>query len=172
MWTLEKAHRIGELSAAIAVVLSLLFLGYELQQNNRRQVQATTQTLVSQYTSMLALVATNTELNCAFSSGIRSFSSLSGIEALKFAAFMNAQFRFREDLYFQYLDGAVESEIWGGFDANTRDMSSWPGVQQWFAFRRHWYSERFQAYIDDMMGPPAELVPYDDPVCSADDPSA
>ena len=171
MWTLKKAHRIGELSAAIAVVLSLLFLGYELRQNNRRQIQATTQTLVSQYTSMLTLLAENTELTCAFSNGIRDYSGLSGIEALKFSAFMNSQFRFREDLYFQFLDGAVEPEIWNGFDANTREMARWPGVQQWFTFRRSWYSERFQSYIDDLIGPPAELVPLHDPACSADDQS-
>ncbi len=33
MWNLDKIHKVGELIAAAAVVVSLLFVGYEVQQN-------------------------------------------------------------------------------------------------------------------------------------------
>lgn len=168
MWTLGKAHQAGELVAAIAVVLSLLFVGYELQQNNRRQVQATTQELVNAYTDIGTLMSQHADLRCAYAKGIRDFSSLSGTEALAFSAYLVSLWRLREDLYFQYLDGSVNPEIWSGFEAATREVMQYPGFQQWFEFRRHWFSERFQAYIDGMMGPPADVVPFDDPACSVD----
>jgi hypothetical protein len=66
VWTLETAYRVGELAAAAAVVLSLLFVGYEIKQNNRRQVQATTQALVSQYTDKVSLLAQDAELACLY----------------------------------------------------------------------------------------------------------
>ena len=45
MWNLDKIHKVGELLAAIAVVLSLLFVGYEIQQNNETQKRLTTRSL-------------------------------------------------------------------------------------------------------------------------------
>ena len=39
---LDMIHKVGELTAAIAVVLSLLFVGYEVQQNSLAQKQSST----------------------------------------------------------------------------------------------------------------------------------
>ena len=46
MWNLHNIHKIGELVAAIAVVISLLFVGFEVQQNNKIQKQIATRSLV------------------------------------------------------------------------------------------------------------------------------
>ncbi len=44
MWNLDSIHKIGELVAAVAVVISLLFAGLEVQQTikfrNNRQPEA------------------------------------------------------------------------------------------------------------------------------------
>ncbi len=53
LWPLTKIHQIGELVAAVAVILSLPFVGFEIQQNSRRQSQATTQTVVSDFSAPL-----------------------------------------------------------------------------------------------------------------------
>ena len=45
MWNLDKIHKVGELIAAAAVVLSLLFVGYEIRQNNETQIRLTTRSL-------------------------------------------------------------------------------------------------------------------------------
>ena len=45
MWNLDKIHKIGELVAASAVVLSLLFVGFEIQHNNETQKRLTTRSL-------------------------------------------------------------------------------------------------------------------------------
>ena len=44
MLNLDKIHKIGELAAAIAVVISPLFVGMEIQQNNQIQKQLATTT--------------------------------------------------------------------------------------------------------------------------------
>jgi hypothetical protein len=101
------------------------------------------------------------------SKGIRNWSGLAGTDAIVLSAFWLTQFRFREDLYFHYLDGALDPDIWSGFDANVHEVVQYPGFHQWLAVRRHWFSAAFQTYIDEKMGDPVEVVHFDDPVCSA-----
>ena len=169
MWSLKKIHRIGELFAAIAVVVSLLIVAYEVHQNSARQRQATTQELINAYTGILTLLTQNRDLRCAYIEGISDFNSLNGSEALAVSAYLLALMRHREDLYLQYLDGAVEPSIWVGFDKATREVMQRPGWRQWFAIRRSWFSDEFQAYIDNLMGPPMHVNPYQDSGCSEGD---
>jgi len=76
MWPLSKIHQVGELIAAVAVVISLIFVGYEVRQNNERQIQATTQTMVSDYASGLLAVANDAELACIYVRGTADYLSL------------------------------------------------------------------------------------------------
>lgn len=163
--SLGRAHQVGELLAAIAVVVSLLLVAYELQQNSEEQQQAMTQELITSYTGIVTLLSRDRELRCAYIKGIRDYHDLTGEEALAVGAYLIALMRHREDLYFQYLDGAVKPSIWQGFDRATRISMQRPGWQQWFEFRRDWFSDEFQTYIDGLMGPPMENPPYQDSGC-------
>ena len=162
---LDRFHQIGELIAAVAVVISLLLVAYEVQQNSNEQQQAMTQELITSYTDIVTLLTRDRELRCAYIKGIQDYHSLNGEEALAVGAYLIALMRHREDLYFQYLDGAVKPSIWQGFDRGTRIAMQRPGWQQWFDFRRDWFSDEFQAYIDGLMGPPMENPPKQDADC-------
>lgn len=165
---LEKLALIAEIIGGIAIVFSLAFVGYEIRQNSRSQTQAMTQALVSSYTERLSLLAQNEQLRCIYSGGIRDFNALSGADALAFSAYWMALWRHREDMYYQYQQGALSPQTWEGFEGANREVAQYPGFQQWFAFRRRWFSQAFQEYIDNIMGPPAALVPFEDPACSSD----
>ena len=54
MKNLDSVHKFGELAAAIAVVLSLLFVGYEVQQNGVAQKQLATRSLVRDWSDAVA----------------------------------------------------------------------------------------------------------------------
>jgi hypothetical protein len=164
-WPLEKAHQVGELIAAVAVVVSLLLVAFEVKQNNEEQQQAMTQELITSYTEIVTLLARDRALRCAYIKGIKDYGSLNGEEALAVGAYLIALMRHREDLYFQYLDGAVKPSVWQGFDRATRIAMQRPGWQEWFRLRRDWFSDEFQAYIDSVMGPPLQDLPYQDSEC-------
>lgn len=165
MWSLNKIHQVGELVAAVAVIASLLLVAYEVQQNNERQQQAMTQELITSYTDILTLLTQDRDLRCAYSKGLRDYHGLSGQERLAVGAYLLALMRHREDLYYQYLDGAIEPSIWAGFHRATQEVMRRPGWQQWYESRRAWFSDVFQAYLDDMLGPPVDDLPFQDPDC-------
>ena len=47
------------------------------------------------------------------------------------------------------------------------EIASLPGVREWWAARRHWFSDGFQGYIDDTIasGPSVEPQTYQDHSC-------
>ncbi len=65
MWNLDRVHKIGELIAAIAVVISLLFVGVEVQRNNQIQEQLATRSLVRDWSNAIAAY-TDPEIACLF----------------------------------------------------------------------------------------------------------
>ena len=63
MWNLDKIHKVGELTAAIAVVVSLLFVGYEIQENNQTQKRLTTRSLARDWSYAVSSLQ-ESELAC------------------------------------------------------------------------------------------------------------
>ncbi len=164
---LEKWALIAEIVGGFAVVISLLFVGYEVRQSSRSQTQAMTQELVNTYTDRLTLLAEHEDLRCIYSAGIRDFNSLKGADAIAFSSYWLALWRHREDMYLHFRNGTLAPETWSGFEGTNREVVLYPGFQQWYAFRRDWFSEPFQEYVDGITGPPTELLPFADTNCSA-----
>ena len=167
MWPLSKIHQVGELIAAVAVVISLIFVGYEVHQNNQRQIQATTQTMVSDYASGLLAVANDAELACIYVRGTVDYLSLTGAEQLRLSIWLVAMMRFTEDMYFQMQAGSIDPMIWAGIETTTSQTIRTPGFQQWFAHRGTWFSEPFRDYVEGMNKDPTAVpaATRDDPQC-------
>jgi hypothetical protein len=61
-------------------------------------------------------------------------------------------------------EGAIDADTWSGFYGLLQETTRYPGVRQWFALRRSWFSARFQAYVDELMrqAPGIEAAVFDD----------
>ena len=151
MWELEKVHQIGELCAAVAVVVSLIFVGYEVRQNSVRQMQATTQTVVSSYSAQLNMISTDPELACFYSKATWDLSDLDGVRGFRFSAWMLATNRIIEDVYFQQLQGSVEPEIWAAIERSLRFIvAPFPGFREWYERFGVTLSDEFRAYMEEL----------------------
>jgi hypothetical protein len=54
-----------------------------------------------------------------------------------------------EDQFFQWSEGHLDLRMWPGIKASAGDIFAFPGVQAWWKTRSHWYSDQFQAFIED-----------------------
>ena len=63
----------------------------------------------------------------------------------------------------------VEGQIWRGFERQMTEVVSLPGVQEWWAIRRSWFSDDFQAFMDATIaaGPSVGPQTFEDHACSA-----
>ena len=167
MWTLSRIHQLGELLAAVAVVLSLLFVGYGIQQNSQAQIQATTQNVISEYNSTIRTISDSSEMACIYARGVQDFLSLAGADQVRFSGFFLQWHRVVEDLFYLEARGAVEPRIWLAIESQQREVVQLLGFQQWFALRKHWLSPDFKTYISELieMQTGTEPLVFDDPEC-------
>ena len=167
MLSLKKMHQVGELIAAVAVVISLVFVGYEVQQNSVAQSQSATEAVVRDFVGAIRSLSTDAEMACIYASGVQDFGSLSGSERLRLSAYLLGVYYAIQEMHSLTKRGSIDPSIWRGFDRVSQETMVLPGVRQWFATRRHWFSEDFQLYVEEKSLQSSSVNPviYDDPAC-------
>ena len=53
----------------------------------------------------------------------------------------------------------VDPRIWRGFTRQLDEVSRLPGVREWWVVRKDWFSDEFQAYIDDLVANSTQAPP-------------
>jgi hypothetical protein len=167
MWTLKQAHRVGELTAAVAVVISLIFVGIEVAQNNQINIENFTQRTLSEQRHVIRTLADNADFACIYSRASQNYGQLSGSDRLRYSAYVLSLFMTFEEMQMLMQRGRIEPGIWQAQDRLITEIIQLPGNQQWFATRRNWFSDGFQEYLDGLVGkiPMKDVVVYEDPVC-------
>ena len=66
MWNLDSIHKVGELTAAVAVVISLVFVGIQVRQNTEIQKQLATRSLARDWNTPRLLIRTPSWLACSY----------------------------------------------------------------------------------------------------------
>lgn len=174
IWSLDRLMKVGELIAAVAVVVSAVFVGIQIRQSSDAQVQATTQAAVSDYVGSLQLLADNPEFACLYTRGVADFEGLNAAERLQFSAFYMSTYLQIQEMHRLSERGAIDADTWAGFHGLLRETTRYPGVRQWFAVRRAWFSESFQRYVDTLMQqtPSIEEAAFDDAAACGSAPTA
>ena len=161
---------VREWLSGAAVVLGLVFVGYELRQNTQLQRITATQTLAAEYADALEVMAYEGDAACIYALGINGLSNLDDAERLRFFVLMFQIFRSAEQLHYYSLEGMVEPRIWRGFERQVTEVASLPGVQEWWTVRRDWFSDEFQKFLDATIdrGPRVEPQTYREHSCFED----
>jgi len=105
------------------------------------------------------LYSGNPDLSELYYRGIHDFDSLEGAELVRFSALMVEAFRRSEEMYYLQLEGRLEPYVWRGIEAGMREFSGYPGIQAWWRFRSHWFSEEFAKHINQLQqtAPPPRM---------------
>ena len=127
---------VGGLIAAIAVVASLVFVGFQIKASVRQASVDSYSTITTLWTNFTNAVAANDETWRIFYSGIRDYDALSGPE--------KARFNFLIGMYFGIQDTVMVHDnlgVWKNTETYNRileesyRMFTMPGVQSWW--RQH-----------------------------------
>jgi len=159
---------VAEVISAIAVVIGLIFVGLELRQNTLAQKVTATQTLAANYQNALDVLAFESDAACIYVLGINGVDNLDDAERLRFFVMLFQIYRSGEQLHYYSVEGMVEPRIWRGFERQLTEVSQLPGVQQWWALRRNWFSDDFQEFVDKLIAQGKSVNPqtYPDHNCS------
>lgn len=113
--------------SAIAVVASLVFVGFEVQQSNEIERQLATRSLVRDW-SDAAAAYTDPDLACLSMRMMSDRESLSLQEATQIESVYWRIYKVNEELHYQFENGMIDESVWGGFRQNIAIEASYDRV--------------------------------------------
>ena len=155
--SLEDLGNIGEFAAAVTVVVSLLYLAWQIRQNTEWARRSTYGSLKQDIQHFRAMVVQDSDVARIHRDGLKDLQSLDEYDRWRFGALMQHLFshledlfRFRGDSTFDYGDEVV---LW---------MAGRPGAREWWKVAKRLYSREFQSYIETLLKEVGEAGEIDD----------
>jgi hypothetical protein len=126
--SLEDLGSIGEFVAAIAVVLSLIYLALQIRQNTESVRASTFHESASRAGDLIRAIAERKELTHIVRMGLGGPGQLEDDDdRLRFMMLLFAVFRGYDDLFFQYRAGTLSPESWAAYRNSLRTILGNPG---------------------------------------------
>lgn len=137
----------GQAGAAVAGVLSLIFVGWEIRQNTTAIRGSTYQAVADANVDWLMFLAENPEQGRLLQRWASGDTTLSVQEVSQARGLQLMFFRTVENAHYQYLQGNLPEEAvrrWIPPFAN-------PVLREWWEDRRNRFTPAFTAYVDSLV---------------------
>jgi hypothetical protein len=146
--TLENIYFIGQTVAAIAIVVSLIYVGIQVRQNTFATLSASAQAYVSADNETVGLINSSPDLADILHRGANGLSALNGGDLIRFMAFHDLLFISFQAYHLQWRRGTLDEALWVTYRQAIVDLLQQRGQQDWWEKRRHWFNPEFQDYVD------------------------
>ena len=143
----------------LAVIVILLGRGLHLMKAD------ITIKLRRQFMDLQSVIARNEDLANLYQRGLAGFTGLSDSEQTRFFIISGYAFTHWSEVQRHASAGLVPDAYWQEVLNLIRDYVQYPGVQEFWNYRRHWFPGEFSALIDGLIeGSPREVKPlYPEP---------
>jgi hypothetical protein len=147
---LEQIYYFSQIAAAIGVIGSLVFVGFQVRGNARSVRSATTQAVHENFANLYFQLAQNPETLRVFEKGCLQPESLSTGEKSIFTCHVMALFAFYQNAFDQWRVGHLRQSLWLGWEALLENALHMPGVQKVWRDRAFAYDPEFRARIAEL----------------------
>ena len=138
---------VGEILGAGAVVLSLLYLGTQIR-NQNREARAAAMHEIAEGFRDAQLPYIDPDFAQVHIRAIENFDELSDAERVQTIAAGQVLLRVWEEAYYQHADGRLDEHIWNSMVRQYSSYMSAAALKRVWALRRDFYDEGFQEYVD------------------------
>ncbi|MBA2249151.1 MAG: hypothetical protein H0W12_03050 [Chitinophagaceae bacterium] len=135
--SLETIFYITQIVAAVAVIITLFYVAYEVRHNTKALKLSTYQAVVNSSTEILHSLYTNTETASFYHRCLFNNAELNGPEKLRWHAVMIAVYRHWDNLLYQNRMGSLEDEMWLTYDRTMTHYFSYKAWVDWFTTNSH-----------------------------------
>ena len=153
--TLEQWAFVAQIVSALAVIASLVFVGFQLRHATAAIRSTSSQAHSSLYTDLVQSIIDNADFARTWSVGLTDPKALAEHEWVQFVAYASALFRLYETSRVQWLNGRLDEEHWHTIERQAADFGHLPGLQIAWKLRGHWFSAEFRAWFEGLK--PAEV---------------
>ena len=147
--TIEQLGNIGEFVAAIATVITLIYLAFQLRQNTRALKATAFQNVISEMGKNVEPIMANGELAEILVKATQGPENLSPVERVRLNAVYVSSFRRLESVYVQYTLGTMEEENKRGFEDSMIPLLKLPYGKAWWNEAKVSFFQPFVRHIDE-----------------------
>jgi hypothetical protein len=152
--TLEDLGNIGEFVAAIAVVVSLLYLAIQIRQNTRSVRTSTYQAVLDSSHRLNEHIA-EPRTERLYRLGRKDTSQLKEDELAQFKALVGSIAGFYEGLFLQHQHGAIDDDFFENRFSAFHHIICQPGVRAvWEERGRNYFARSFVERVDELLAAP------------------
>lgn len=149
MRLLKEYALAAEIIGAIAVVISLIYVGVSVNQN-------TNAVMVSNHHALVALDQATTDwfkdsdFAAAYIISLDDVSKLSAVQQAQFTSYLADKFNAWEFAFVTHENGMMEDNIWQGWDGHYRTLLQQSGGRWFWGEGREGFSPAFRTYLDSL----------------------
>ena len=146
--TLEYWALIAEIAGAIAVVMSVIYLGVQVRANTKVLSSQAHFNALSLAQRPFEMVIDNEGLSKILNVGFATPEKLSPKEWIRCSYYMFMQFNAWEYLYYQNRDESIPKELWVGADESFKQfIETKPGYGRFWSEMQNAFDEPFRSYV-------------------------
>jgi hypothetical protein len=141
--------------SGIAVVLSLVYVAFQVRQNTRALRTETYARALDRVAAIQARLSGDPQLARVFQRGSLDPAVLTTDERIQFSWAFYEMFGAFEFMFHQSETGALPAEVWPRWSGTMSWWLSLPGVAAWWRARPAPFSASFTAFVEERLRAPA-----------------
>ncbi len=139
---------VGEILGAAGVIVTLIYLARQIRQNTRATRLSTSHSIATAARDWNRPLLLDPELAWTFQVGTEDPSRLDEKEHARFIELCFSLLRMFEDAHYQYHNGALDRDVWKGYEKLYAAYAKAPGFQMYWKERKETFRPEFREYID------------------------
>jgi hypothetical protein len=149
--TLQDIASIAEIAGAVAVVISLIYVGLQVRQNTAAVQSATAQAVHDNYAAWYINLSNDPSLNDLVIKGLRDYSVLDQTEKARFIDTFMAFSSYCQNAFYQWKQGALSPQLWLGWESLIMNLVGTPGGKDFWKERGYTFGSEYRDYIADVI---------------------
>jgi hypothetical protein len=150
--SLGDLANLGQIIGAIAVVISLFYVAFQIRQNTNAVRSATAQAVHEHFAKWYHLLAADGDLSQIAANGLRDYESLSEQEKARFIATFMAFLSYSQNAFLKWREGLLTGPLWMGWELLIMNLICAPGGRAFWKERSYLFGKEFRQYVEsDLM---------------------
>jgi len=150
--TLEELTVASQIVAALGVIGSLIFVGFQIRDSAKAVRSATAQAVHENYASWYLSLASNEDALASATKGFVNLDALSASEKEQFVCTFMAFLSHSQNAFHQWREGHLANELWQGWEALMMNLVNTPGGAAFWHERGYVFGQDFQDQVHLIMG--------------------
>ena len=139
---------IAEITGAVAIVASVIYLGVQIRANTKAVRSQAHYNALSLAQRPFEMAIADQNLADLIETSYASPEKLSEQQWFRCGNYLFMQFNSWEYLYYQNRDSSIPTQLWVGADAYFRDLvATKPGLKKFWSEYQHAFDDPFRTYV-------------------------